>query len=178
MELFWAAVAQSTTRVLSLPTTHWFAVNVEKAMLASFFSSLSPHPDENNIFIFVRMRGEAGNKACSHDSEGWLLQGVFFSGLQVEGLDLSPVLSAEEAPVVVHGTYRRSWEQIRAQVWTEIYFPVILSFTSQVYWLYTIILSFTSLVYWLYTIKVTSQSVHIYYEAGGGIQVEDLGGGI
>lgn len=103
---------------------------------------------------------------------------MFFSGSQVEGLDLSPVLSAEEAPVVVHGTYRRSWEQIRAQVWTEIYFPVILSFTCQVYWLYTIILSFTSLVYWLYTIKVTSQSVHIYYEAGGGIQVEDLGGGI
>ena len=102
-------------------------------MLASFFSSLSPHPDENNIFIFVRMRGEAGNKACSHDSEGWLLQGVFFSGLQVEGLDLSPVLSAEEAPVVVHGTYWRSWEQIRAQVWTEIYFTIILSFTSQVY---------------------------------------------
>ena len=75
-------------------------------MLASFFSSLSPHPDENNIFIFVRMRGETGNKAgtCSHNSESWLLQGVFFSGSQVEGLDLSPVLSAEEAPVVVHGT--------------------------------------------------------------------------
>ena len=48
-------------------------------------------------------------------------------------MDLSPVLSVEEAPVVVHGTYRRSWEEIRAQVWTEIYFPVILSFTSQVY---------------------------------------------
>lgn len=96
---------------------------------------LSPHPDENNIFIFVRTRGEAGNKAgtCSHDSESWLLQEVFFSGWQVEGLDLSPVLSVEEALVVVHGTYRRSWEEIRAQVWTEIYFPVILSFTSQVY---------------------------------------------
>jgi len=34
----------------------------------------------------------------------------------VEDLDLTPVLSAEEAPVVVHGTSCRPWEQIRVQV--------------------------------------------------------------
>ena len=31
---------------------------------------------------------------------------------QVEDLDLVPITSAEEAPVVVHGTYERFWPQI------------------------------------------------------------------
>uniref|UniRef100_A0A1X7VGV5 2'-phosphotransferase n=2 Tax=Amphimedon queenslandica TaxID=400682 RepID=A0A1X7VGV5_AMPQE len=35
--------------------------------------------------------------------------------LEVKGLDLVPILRPEEAPVVVHGTYRRAWEQIKKQ---------------------------------------------------------------
>jgi len=35
--------------------------------------------------------------------------------VQVEGLALTPVTSAADFPVVVHGTYLRCWEAIRAQ---------------------------------------------------------------
>lgn len=35
---------------------------------------------------------------------------------QIKGLDLVPILSSEEAPVVVHGTYKRAWEEIKKQV--------------------------------------------------------------
>ena len=36
--------------------------------------------------------------------------------LQVENLDLKPLLSHEEAPVVIHGTYHNSWEKIKLTV--------------------------------------------------------------
>ena len=36
--------------------------------------------------------------------------------LQVKELDLDPIESAEEVPVVVHGTYRKAWESIKVQV--------------------------------------------------------------
>ena len=35
---------------------------------------------------------------------------------QVEDLDLKPIISPDEAPVVVHGTYKKAWESIRQQV--------------------------------------------------------------
>jgi hypothetical protein len=36
--------------------------------------------------------------------------------VQVNELELTPILNAEEAPVVVHGTYRRAWHLIKEQV--------------------------------------------------------------
>ena len=32
------------------------------------------------------------------------------------GLDLQPIICAAEAPVVVHGTYKKAWESIKHQV--------------------------------------------------------------
>lgn len=34
----------------------------------------------------------------------------------MEGLDLTPILRSEDFPVVIHGTYRRAWDDIRVQV--------------------------------------------------------------
>lgn len=38
------------------------------------------------------------------------------SFLQVEDLELSPIVRAEDVPIVVHGTNRRAWEQIKVEV--------------------------------------------------------------
>ena len=32
------------------------------------------------------------------------------------GLDLQPITSAAEAPIVVHGTYKKAWDSIKHQV--------------------------------------------------------------
>ena len=32
------------------------------------------------------------------------------------GLDLQPITSVAEAPVVVHGTYKKAWDSIKHQV--------------------------------------------------------------
>lgn len=37
----------------------------------------------------------------------------------MEGLDLKPILSAEEAPIVIHGTYFAAWDIIKRQVIVE-----------------------------------------------------------
>ena len=47
------------------------------------------------------------------------LLGGFVS--QVEGLELTPILRAEDAPTVIHGTYRSAWNQIKRQVATCVY---------------------------------------------------------
>lgn len=36
--------------------------------------------------------------------------------LEVNALDLQPITSAAEAPVVVHGTYKKAWDSIKHQV--------------------------------------------------------------
>ena len=41
---------------------------------------------------------------------------ITFDSLQVEDLELSPVLCADDYPVVVHGTNKRSWELIKNEV--------------------------------------------------------------
>ena len=39
--------------------------------------------------------------------------------MQVEDLDLQAIVSVDEVPVVVHGTYKRVWGSIKHQVhWT------------------------------------------------------------
>ena len=41
---------------------------------------------------------------------------IFLVLLQVENLDLKPLVSHEKAPVVIHGTYQNSWEKIKLTV--------------------------------------------------------------
>jgi len=41
---------------------------------------------------------------------------MFLVLLQVENLNLKPLLSHEEAPVVIHGTYYNYWEKIKLTV--------------------------------------------------------------
>ena len=37
------------------------------------------------------------------------------------GLDLQPITCAAEAPVVVHGTYKKAWDSIKHQVLVCVY---------------------------------------------------------
>ena len=39
--------------------------------------------------------------------------------MQVEDLELSPIVSADDVPIVVHGTNRRAWQQIKMEVHVE-----------------------------------------------------------
>ena len=53
---------------------------------------------------------------------------IFFVLLQVENQDLKPLLSHEEAPVVMHGTYYNSWEKIKLTVsFTSMYMMSVIN---------------------------------------------------
>lgn len=47
----------------------------------------------------------------------------------VGGLELTPVLRAEDAPTVVHGTNRVAWEKIREEVSENMYSTVSIVYT-------------------------------------------------
>lgn len=50
-------------------------------------------------------------------TESWFYSGSCYLNLhQVKDLELVPILSAEEVPLVVHGTYRKAWLMIKDQV--------------------------------------------------------------
>ena len=54
------------------------------------------------------------------------------SSLQVEDLDLTPILLSDDVPVVVHGTYRRAWESIRHEV-EGMCWPLQLSYADRLH---------------------------------------------
>ena len=55
----------------------------------------------------------------------------------MDGLELVPITSPDEAPVVVHGTYFKAWEQIKYQVGValdKLYLIILHDFRVLVVW--------------------------------------------